>query len=257
MSRTVLRLALLLAGLAGAAGAPAAVTSVAVSPASERVAPGRAAALAITWQVTTNAVGVVTVSSAAGQFLAPGGTVLGAVQAALSKSATGPGAVAFSETVTVPAGVLERARRDGHGQVFYRRSFSDGAAASGELVLRLASESAAAFALSRLALGFDEGEPVRVIGRGQELRARAEASHTGTGVLRGTWEVAGPQPDPRAPAWRVLSEVTQPLARGESALIVSPPLPADVSGLYLVRLRVQAPETAFDPPVVRYFVGQE
>lgn len=256
MGRTALRLALLVFSFA-AAGAPAAVTSVAVAPATERIALGRTTTRAVTWQVTTNAVGAVTVSSAAGQFLAPGGAALGSVNLALSKSAAGPGTVRFNESVTVPAGVLERARREGHGQVLYRRSFTDGAAGSGELVLQLAGESAATFALTRLALGFEEGAPVRLIGPGEELRARAEASYTGAGLLRGVWEVAGPQPDADAPAWHILSEVAQPLPGGESALIVSPRLPAAASGLYLVRLRVEAPAPAFEPPIVRYFVGQE
>lgn len=246
-----------LLGLAAPLTVLGAVTSVTTAPAVERVAVARPTSVALTWSVTTNTVGAVTITSASGEFRSPAGTVLGVVKQPLSRTAAGPGSVAIPEKFLIPADVVERARRDGHDHLLYHRSFTDGTPAAGEIKLQIATATAAAFGITRLALGFDDGEPLRVVGRGAKLRAEAAVSHTGAGRLRGQWEIAGPNPDEIEPAWRVLVEVTQALTGADAATITSPALPTDQSGFYLVRLRVAEPEAAPDLPVVRYMVRQE
>lgn len=247
----------LAAGLLPAAAALAAVTAVTTTPPAERAAPGRATSVAFAWNVTTDTAGSVTVSSPAGELRSPSGTLLGTVNRPLERTTTGPGSVTFAETVLVPAAAVEGARREGHDRLFYRRAFTDGAAASGEIEIHIAASSSAAFGVSRIALGFEDGKPVETVARGEELRARAQVSYTGAGILRGAWEIAGPDPDPDGPVWRVLAQTTRGLPGGESATIASPALPADIAGFYLVRLRVAEPAPAFDAPVVRYVVGPE
>jgi hypothetical protein len=139
--------------------ATSAITSVVATPSAERVALGRTTSVAIRWNVTTNVAGTATVMSSAGQFRSPGGDLLATVNQSLSQSIAGPATVAFAETVNVPADVIERARRSGADHVLYRRSFTDGTAASGEVVLQLAGATASVFGVSRLALSFDTTTP--------------------------------------------------------------------------------------------------
>ncbi|HEX7045283.1 MAG TPA: hypothetical protein VF203_11785 [Burkholderiales bacterium] len=236
------------------ASVPAAVTGVTASPAAERVAVARTTAVALRWNVATNAAG--TVTSPAGEFRTPGGALLGKINQPLSQTVTA-GVTAIVETVRVPADVIERARREGNDRLLYRRSFTDGAAASGEIVLHIAPGGAAAFGVGRVALAFDTGEAARVAARGEKLQAHAELSYTGMGRLRALWEVAGPNPDAERPAWRPIGEVLQTLAARDAATFASPALPTEIAGFYLVRLRIAEPEPAFEAPIVRYAVRQE
>jgi len=237
-----------------AAPASAAVTGVTASPAAERVAVARTTTVALRWNVATDAPG--TVTSAAGEFRTPGGTLLGTVNQPLSQSVTG-GVAVVPETVRVPADVVERARREGSDRVLYRRSFTDGVAASGEIVLHIAPTGAAAFGVSRVALAFDDGEAVRIAARGEKLRAQAELSYTGAGRLRAVWEVAGPNPDAERPVWRPIGEMAHTLSGPEAARFASPALPTETAGFYLVRLRIAEPELPFETPVARYAVRQK
>ena len=237
-----------------AASVPAAVTSVTASPAAERVAVARTAAVALRWNVATNAAG--TVTSAAGEFRTPGGALLGTVNQPLSQSVAA-GVTAIPETVRVPADVIERARREGGDRLLYRRSFTDGVAASGEIVLHIATGGAAAFDIGRVALAFDTGEVVRIAVRGEKLQMHAELSYSGTGRLRALWEVAGPNPATERPVWRPIGEVLQTLTGPDAVKFASPALPTETAGVYLVRLRIAEPELAFEPPVARYAVRQE
>ena len=75
--------------------------------------------------------------------------------------------------------------------------------------------------------------------------------------MRGRWEIAGPNPDPDKPAWRVLGDVVQTLTGAESLILVSPSLPTDSFGPHLVRLHITEPRGGFDPPEIRYVVGEK
>ena len=257
-TKTSLILAVVLGVGAGVAPARGAVTGVSASPGSAPVAIARGGSLTLSWSVTTSTAGSVTVSSARGVFRKPDGTALGSVAQTLSRTITGPATVSFTETVYVPADVIQRAHKEGLDQLRYERSFTDGAAASGQVTLYIVTAKAAGFGLTNLALGFDDdNKQLPIVERGGKLKARAEIGYTGAGLLRGRWEIAGPNPDPDKPAWRVLGDVVQTLTGAESLILASPSLPTDSFGPHLVRLHITEPRVGFDPPEIRYVVGEK
>ncbi len=239
------------------ATASAAVTVVTATPASRNVALNRSTSVNLTWSAATTSAGTVTVSSAKGEFRAPGGALLGTVAKPLSQTVTGPTTASFTEAILVPADVIQRAHKEGFDQLRYERSFTDGAAATGQITLHIATASAASFGITRLALAFDNGDALRVTARGEKLEARALLSYTGAGLLKGAWEIAGPNPDAAKPAWRAIAQVTQSFTGAETATLTSPPLPTDIIGPYLLRLRVREPALAADVPVIRFVVTEK
>lgn len=118
----------------------------------------------------------------------------------------------------------------------------------------LASADAANFSITRVALSFDGEKPAVVVERDDKLTAQAEISFTGNGLLRGAWEIAGPNPDGDKPQYRTLSQVQQHLAGRDAASLNGPRLPTESSGAYLIRLRITEPTLNFEAPVIRYSV---
>ncbi|HEX9626737.1 MAG TPA: hypothetical protein VGA00_07360 [Acidiferrobacterales bacterium] len=251
--------AALAASLLAVPAGQAAVTGVAASPSGARVPVARAVSVSAGWSVTTNSAGGVTLSSAQGVFRTPSAVTLATVNKPLTQTVAGPGTATITERVLVPADIIKRAQQAGATQIIYERSFDDGGgAATGQIVLSLATAAAASFSLSRLELGFDDGKPLRVVRRGDALKPRAEVAAVGAGMLRGVWEIAGPGPAAGdAPEFRALEPVTRALGAGDAVTLTGPKLPTDTAGLYQVRLRVERPEPGFELPVLRYVVGAD
>lgn len=232
----------------------AAVTGVSTTPASENVAITRSTSIPVNWSVTTNSAGSVTLLSSQGVFRTTGGTVLGTVSQPLSRTVSGPTTATIQEAVLVPADIVVRASKEGNDRILYQRSFTDGVPATGQISLNIVTSGAASFGISALTLNFGEDRALYVAKRGEQLMAHSEISFTGTGVFRGAWEIAGPQPNPNKPAWRTLATVNQALIGVDSATLKSPPLPTDVHGVFLVRLRLDSPSMGAALPVIRYSV---
>lgn len=115
--------------------------------------------------------------------------------------------------------------------------------------------SAATFSISRVALTFDELKPPAIVERGSEVNVQAEISFAGNGLLKGAWEVAGPNPDGNNPQYRTLSNVSQFLVGRDASSIKGPRLPTESTGPYLVRLRIIEPVlSGFETPVATYSV---
>jgi hypothetical protein len=207
-----------------------------------------------------------TVSSTSGEFRTLGGsapnTLLGTVATPLFQSQACPPPPSttlfqFSEAVIVPADALQRANKLGSSQIVYRRTFNDGfGPTAGSISLNITSPLAAGFGVTREALSFDNGAPVRVLPLKEALQAQAEVGYNGSGLLQAIWEVAGPASTAGEPIYRPLLQVRRQLVAGDSHTFNSPSLPTDATGLYLVRLRITDPAPAFETPLIRYFVGQ-
>jgi hypothetical protein len=110
--------------------------------------------------------------------------------------------------------------------------------------------------LDRVEVRFVGGERVTVIPAGQQLRAEAEITFSGTGQLNGAWEIAEPASTAGAPQFRNLELVSRLLSLGHREVLASPPLPTAGVGAYLLRLRITAPALPAPAPLVQYFVGQ-
>lgn len=232
----------------------AAVTGVSATPASENVAIGRSTSIPVNWSVTTNTAGSVTLSSSQGIFRTTGGTVLGTVSQPLSRTVSGPTTATIQEAVLVPADIVVRASKEGNDRILYQRTFTDGVSATGQISLNIVTSGAASFGISALTLNFGEDRALYVAKRGEQLVAHTEISFTGTGLFKGAWEITGPQPNPDKPVWRTLATVSAALTGVDSATLKSPPLPTDVSGVFLVRLRLDSPPMGAALPVIRYSV---
>lgn len=125
------------------------------------------------------------------------------------------------------------------------------------LMSHVATVPAASLSLSRIALTFEDQKSATIVERDGKLVAQAEISFNGNGLLRGAWEVAGPNPDGSSPQFRKVANVQRPLGGREAVILKSPPLPTESNGLYLIRLLVTEPATALEPPVIRYNVNEK
>lgn len=247
--------------------ARAAVVSVSPSAVNANLALGQPSTITVTWTVQRQTDGGgncgTTVTSGSGTLrTGRGGPVLRVIPTVLSQTlpcargATTP--FVFTEVVTIPADVAQRAQRLGFGNIFYERTFSDPpqAASSGAAVLSIVGTATAAFEITRLALAFDNGVAARVLSLREPLAAVAEVSFNGNGLLQAQWETAGPESTAGTPIFRPLGQVREYLTAGRTQRVRSPGLPTNNVGLYLVRLRITDPATNFEAPVVRYFVTQ-
>ncbi|RMF75044.1 MAG: hypothetical protein D6738_04820 [Acidobacteria bacterium] len=253
----------MLAALATTATARAAVTAVSPSPAARNVTVSRATSVPLVWTVTRSVAAGgagATVFSSAGTFRAagPSGPVLGTVTRGLSQTRPVAPLTVFSlrETVLVPAAVVDAAIRLGVASVFYVRTFDDGfGAAAGAVELRITGGAASAFGIERLELAFANGRVIDVVDAGEQVRAVARATFSGSGLLRAAWEIAEPPATSGgAPVFRRLATVRRWVTGSAPVDLASPLLPARLSGLHLVRLRIAAPGAAFAEPELRYVV---
>lgn len=120
-----------------------------------------------------------------------------------------------------------------------------------------AAAFAANFTITRVALTFDDNKANTIVERDSRLTAQAEITFGGNGLLRATWEVAGPNPNGNNPQYRVLGNAQQPLAGRDAAIVNGPHLPTNAIGAYLVRLRITEPTTTLEPPMIRYNVNEK
>jgi len=269
--RTLLSAWLLAAALAamfGPSPAPAAVTAGQVAPAQANVALNRAARIAVRWTLTTDAGPFVrstraVLEDAAGNvYLTVPGTLSAPAPNAGPQPPAGTPAsetVRIPETLAIPASALARAFNAGVSRLFYRRDFEDGTGLGRpvSLTLHLTGAGAAGFSVNYVGLRFDDQTVRRLVSPAARLRAQATIRFTGSGQLRAVWEVADPASASGTPVFRPLRVVRRPLFGGQAAIIESPPLPTDRSGLHLVRLRLIEPAVPEEPVVLQYYVSAE
>ena len=185
----------------------AAVTGVSATPASENVAIARSTSIPVNWSVTTNTAGSITLSSSSGCVPYHRWHGAGNGSPTASRVVNGPTTATIQEAVLVPADIVVRASKEGNDRILYQRTFTDGVSSTGQISLNIVTSGAASFGISALTLNFGEDRALYIAKRGEELVAQGEISFTGTGLLKGAWEIAGPQPNPNKPAWRTLATV--------------------------------------------------
>lgn len=227
--------------------------AVAISPPSITIAQGLQTTRSIIYTITgSNCASVV---SNNGLFIS-GQTVLGVVNSAISTSLTnGSGTVA--ETLIIPIRVIKQAEQLGVNRFEFRRQFDSFLLSrscgtfNSSVQINLTSEAAADFQITRLQLYFENGRAEVTVKRNQPaLKAYAEIRFTGSGFLRGYWEVDG----------RILSYVNTNLVYGRNVTIETPEaplIPTFVTGTHILKFIITSPSGEVPMPEAIYFVTAE
>ncbi|VAX09730.1 hypothetical protein MNBD_GAMMA26-1182 [hydrothermal vent metagenome] len=255
--------------LCGAQWAYANVTTVSTSSSPQQAALGRTSTVVVNWSVQGSItvyapVNPATIKSGPLQFTAPDLTVLGSQAKTLTKpNITGSYNVTFTETVTIPSSVIYSAYKRGDTALLIQRRFWDTSdpgytvPVTAAATVTITSSAAAGFNISRQELAFDNGSYTRRILRDEPIHAVAQFKYSGSGLLRGVWELATPSTTYGEPVYRRLKNVRKFFGAGGTETLRSPPLESNQQGRYLIRFRVEEPATGFDDLVLEYFVGQE
>lgn len=243
------------------AGQAGPTVSVTVSPGSRNVPVGRSVSVAVIWKVETNLAGSATLSSQVGEFRVGTSTIIGTVPKVLSKPinfASGGGTATFTESVLVPRSIIFRAHKLGFSRLVYQRNFDDGSANdTGEITLNITGSGGGGFLINRVSLRFDDDSLIRMLARGEKAKVLADINFSGNGLLQAVWEIADPASTPGEPVFRPMRLARQQIMARQRVTLKSPQLPTGRVGIYLVRLRITDPATAFDTPVLHYFVRDE
>ena len=235
-----------------------ALTRVTGTGGAARLASGRAGTVPLRWTAEFSRRGGVrnlTLRSTGGRFLAPDGRQLGVFAGDLSRPGVGNGNVMITENLLVPAAISVRARQNGHSAVLVERVFSDGLAQRrARLRLPIVGAAGAGFNVGRVDLHFPDFSRIKVVEGGDDVTVVADLTTTGSGLIDAAWEVASPPPGGPL-LFRTVSLVKQFVSGAGRKRLTSPSLPALQPGLHVVRLRIDGPAFAFEPPMVRYYVG--
>lgn len=257
----------------------ATVNSVTASPASATVSTSAPTVLSITWTVSVTIPGAAggpptgteAIRSGGGQILA-GGTQVQTLPQSFLDVVTAPTGTTvnrtFNETITVSPSVAG-AILDAGGLV--RREFAGGTNSAIGIVNLRASQSSvgsgpvtgagagqtnqAVVQVAALEISFENGGRYATASEGDRLRARADLSMSGTGVLLGTWEIADltTATDDLPPRFRPLERVQRVVTGSARQTFLSPPLPTRSAGTYAVRFVTTRP-SGVAPVQIRYAV---
>ncbi|MFQ5901284.1 MAG: S8 family serine peptidase [Thermodesulfobacteriota bacterium] len=224
--------------------------SVNVNPSSLSVQRGTASTKAISYSFTTTPSVDTTLSSTQGVFQA-GNNVIGQVNAPLNVTITN-GSGSRSEALTIPVSIIKRAENLGYSSVTYSRTFSNATlSVTAQTQIIVTTGVAADFAIKSLRLYFNNNRAEITIKRNlPSLKAFADISFAGSGLLQGYWEVDG----------RIISNVQRNLVYGRTLTIVTPdvpPLPAFSTGTHRVKFVITNPQQEITLPEAIYFVTPE
>jgi len=234
--------------IAASLPAHAVLQSASATPARTSVGVTQDAVLAITWRLTTDVGHIDGALSTGGEFFdATAGVRLDANLVSVGALAGG-GPLAYPETLAIPAAQLAQWRAQGVRLLGYRRTFTSRTppAQSAQVLIRLAGTGLAAarearsgeLTLERMELEFESRRRIEIVERGARLVARLTILYSGSGTLRGRWEIADPS-GTGEPLFRVLSSARVALGGQQHHTLESAPLPTDISGRYVLRFCVE------------------
>jgi len=243
----------LLVALLAAAPAAAVITQVRATPPRTVVSATQGGlSFTVTWLVSTDVTHTLGAVSPAGEFYnATTGAIIAPPIAVSVGTPAGTGPLSFPESIVLSSAQIAAWRSQGIRLVGYRRAFAapGGPAMAAQWLLELRgagldsrSIPGGALAVQRLDLAFANDQRLAVIERGEALTARLSVAFSGSGTLRGRWEVAEPGSDSDA-FFRVLAQVREPLGGGQLAALVSPELPTASTGRYRLRFCVEEEAT--------------
>jgi hypothetical protein len=233
--------------------------TLAVFPTGVNVAITQPTAVPLTWIVKDPESG--SARSPQGLFRANSectGEIFGTVSTPLTATVSkGVGLVA--ETLVIPQDVTNRTQARGIARFFYCRDFSlpSGPTLTANVTFRPGGSAFASFSIARIDLLFqNQRSEITTPLDTPDLQVFADIRYNGTGVLKGQWEILEPGLL-GSEGFRVLDRFERFIPFGDRVVIQRPqvpPLPTNIPGGYVVRLRVLDPALAVSLPTARYFV---
>lgn len=254
-------LAFLVVALSGSAYAD--ISSVSPTPSSATISAKDTALINVVWRVTRTdpAGGTRTVSSPTATLQINGTTVATLAGTLTRQSTLGGGQTAtliFNESLSLNTALARRIAKSPAGSVRIIRTFDDTLAVPVASQIRLftGAGNSGPLTVRRIDLAFDNKSRSDVVYKDETIRAIADIAFRSSGILKGEWRIVDPTASLGRSGGRVLSVIRQNLvSSGEGRTrIVSPPLPTNNNGLYLVSFSIQDENTNFEIPVLKYFV---
>ena len=228
----------------------AVLTEARVTPARNQISVAQGGqSFLINWVIETTPIHADGAVSAAGIFVnAATGQTIAPPNPTPVGVPTGTGPLSFPETVTISAAQLGTWRAQGIRLVGYRRTFVATAspAVSAQWLLQIRGSGLEGarettdgeIAVQRMDLEFDAGQRIAIVERGESLDAQVSIAVSGSGTLRGRWELADPGSS-SGEFFRVLELVRVPLSGGRAATVPSPALPTHTTGRHVLRFCVE------------------
>jgi hypothetical protein len=216
--------------------------TVAAAPATAQISAVTDTVVPVRWKVSFGDAAAARVESPEGRFLDSGGRVYGtAVRNLLQSSGRSP--LELRETLRVPEGVVRAVLDAGGSRIVYERAFTvEGVPVVGTLLLNFAGRIAAPFTIDRAELRFLDGSRFATVPLNGEVQVEADITFSGSGRLRGSWDLAGPTSTPGAATFVRRELVDEHLSFGRRTLLRSPAIRVDQPGTYFVRLSVAEPD---------------
>lgn len=158
-----------------------------------------------------------------------------------------------TDSITVPAYVIDKALASGFATITYTRTFTGNLTqldASGTVQI---TSSGSGFTIARTNLSFDDGNLTRSVMTNAMLKASLEMEVVGTGLFRGIWEVSE-SPTGNNSLYRALHTESHYLLADKRIVFHSPPLPTQRQGVHKLRFRMLQPVEAVSD-AIQYIVG--
>lgn len=243
------------------------INSVSVNPGTATLPANSSTPLRLVWQVSRTETNTASPGPFSRQVSSPnallqiGGSTVATVGGTLSQtsvlSAGQSATLSFNDVIQINVGLARRIANSPVGSVNIVRVFSDSQTAQGgSVAVYSGGSSAEGLTVRRIDLTFDDASRTDVVEQRAELRAVANITFQSSGVLQGEWRIIDPTASQGSGGGRVLQVVRQSLvSAGEGRTrVVSPPLPTERQGLYLLAFSVQDTTAQIDIPILRYFV---
>ena len=222
--------------------------TIRVTPGSQQVTRNGVLSSVVTYEYVGTAVQDRLYSSR-GEFKV-GGTVLGHINKGLTLNVRN-GKARSSESVRVPLSVIQRAEQMNSTKITYNRYFqSKSILGRASCTLNLTA-GGGAFRITRMRVFFDNNKPRIVVARSsRDISASVQINYTGTGLLKGYWEVDG----------RIIQRVQENVRFGKSITLTTPtvpPLPTYTEGPHRIRFVITSPDQGIPFPVAYYDVVEQ
>jgi hypothetical protein len=228
--------------------ATAALLDVRATPRQANVVGTAGNLVSIRWAVATSPDHASGVTSTGADIIDPSsGAILQRVAVLLNAGGGGP--FVLRDVINLDAATVGAWVDAGLRRVVLQRSFADpatGAFINASIVLNLSASRLRAtreaapgeLAVASLQLEFDNGTNARIVGRAEALQAILTVQHTGSGMLRGRWQIAEPGSSEGVPLYRTLALVNANVRAAQRSIYVSPNLPTGQPGVYALRFCV-------------------